>query len=158
MVSDTSPIRALHHLGLVGLLPELFGEVFVPPAVAAELLSSASGLASVKVDGLPGIRVVAPTDPARVAELRLTLDAGESEALSLAMELHADAVLIDEQDGRAAARRLGLLVIGAIGILLRGKQRGLVGPVGALLERLRTELNFHISEELMQDALRQAGE
>ena len=37
VVSDTSPIRALSHLGRVDLLRELFGTVLVPPAVDEEL-------------------------------------------------------------------------------------------------------------------------
>ncbi len=37
VVSDTSPIRALAHLGLIDALAKLVGEVFVPPSVALEL-------------------------------------------------------------------------------------------------------------------------
>ncbi len=158
VVSDTSPIRALHHIGHVGLLSKLFGEVFIPPAVVKELRSPASGLPSIRVEDLSSIRVIAPTDLARVAQLRLTLDSGESEALSLAIELHAAAVLIDEEDGRAAARRLGLPVIGVIGILIRSKHKGLIGNVAPLLERLRREIKFFISDELMREVLVLAGE
>jgi predicted nucleic acid-binding protein len=37
VVSDTSPIRALHFLAQITLLEQLFGTVIVPPAVAEEL-------------------------------------------------------------------------------------------------------------------------
>jgi predicted nucleic acid-binding protein len=37
IVSDTSPVRALHHLSLIHILDALYGEVIVPPAVAQEL-------------------------------------------------------------------------------------------------------------------------
>ena len=158
VVSDTSPIRALHHLDLLGLLGNLFGEVVAPPAVADELTSPASGLPPIPVEQLKPIRIVAPSNAARVAELRRTLDRGESEALSLALELRATAVLIDEEDGRAAARRLGLPVIGVIGILIRGKRNGLVPRIAPLLGRLRLGINFFISDELMREALHQAGE
>jgi predicted nucleic acid-binding protein len=33
VVSDTSPVRALNHIGHIALLSKLFGEVVVPPAV-----------------------------------------------------------------------------------------------------------------------------
>lgn len=158
VVSDTSPLRALHHLGLVGLLAELFGEVYIPPAVASELLSPSSGLPPIRVEEFTSVRVVSPHNKTQMAELQLTLDAGESEALSLALELHASAILIDEEDGRAAARRMGLPVIGALGILLRGKQRGLIVEVSPLLNRLRRELGFFMSDALIQEVTRQAGE
>lgn len=37
VVSDTSPIRYLVLLQIEHILPALFGEIFVPPAVHAEL-------------------------------------------------------------------------------------------------------------------------
>ena len=66
VVSDTSPIRALHHLGLLHLLSKLFGEVLIPPAVAAELESPASGLTKIDIERLPSIRVLAPIDRRRL--------------------------------------------------------------------------------------------
>ncbi len=69
--------------------------------------------------------------------LLLTIGPGEAEALALAVEVHADAVLIDEAAGRALARQRGLLPLGVLGILLRAKQQNLVGPLGPLLDRLR---------------------
>jgi len=38
VVSDTSPITALLTIGKIDLLFRLYGEVKIPPAVAAELL------------------------------------------------------------------------------------------------------------------------
>ena len=49
VVSDTSPVRALAHLGLLDLLGSLFSQVLVPPAVQAELKVPPSGLPSVDV-------------------------------------------------------------------------------------------------------------
>lgn len=37
VVSDTSPVRALAHLGCAMWLDELFGGVVLPPAVVQEL-------------------------------------------------------------------------------------------------------------------------
>ncbi len=70
IVSDTSPIRALAHLGLIELLRELFVDVLVPPAVAAELSHPPIGLTSVDVNEIAFMRVQAPRDEERVAELR----------------------------------------------------------------------------------------
>ena len=44
--------------------------------------------------------------------LKLDVDAGELEAICLAREIHADAVLMDDRAGRSAAVHCGLAVIG----------------------------------------------
>jgi uncharacterized protein len=52
-----------------------------------------------------------------------SLDPGEAAAISLALAIQAELVLIDEQDGRAAARQLGLAVSGSLGALIDAKKR-----------------------------------
>jgi uncharacterized protein len=56
--------------------------------------------------------------------LKQSLDRGEAEAIALAIELEADWILLDEREGRKAAKSLGLKVTGILGVLLRAKQLG----------------------------------
>lgn len=158
VVSDTSPVRALAHLRLLDVLAELFGEVFVPQAVAEELLHPPARLTGVDVRSLPGLTVRQPDNEERVAELRAELDAGEAEAIALAEELRAEALLIDEAAGRNVASQLGLPVLGTLGILLIAKQRGLVREIRPLLNKLQDQLKFYISPNLRDDILRLARE
>jgi predicted nucleic acid-binding protein len=158
VVSDTSPVRALAHLGRLELLHALFDSVIVPPAVAAELRSPPAGLPGVEILAFDFMSVQAPCDSVRVAELLLTLDAGESEALVLAVELGIPAILMDDAAGRAMARHLGLLPIGVLGALVRAKQRGLIESVGPLMDRLQSEIDFFMSDSLRAEILRMAGE
>jgi predicted nucleic acid-binding protein len=155
VVSDTSPIRALVHLGLQGVLAQLFGRVLIPPAVLAELAASVEGF---QLQLVPALELREPTNTRSVEMFRKTLDPGESEALALALEIHAEAVLIDEADGRAAARTAGLQPVGVLGVLLRSKERGLCGSVKPLMDSLVVELDFFISQELRRDILQRAGE
>lgn len=158
VVSDTSPIRALAHLGYLNLLRELFGEVLVPPAVVSELEKPRSRFQPISLQELTYVRIQAPQNGEAVAELQATLGPGEAEALVLAVEVHADAILIDESAGRAEALRRGLAPLGVLGILLRARQRGLVTALQPLLDRLQNELGFFISPELRVMVLKQAGE
>lgn len=153
VVSDTSPLRALAHLGRLDVLPALFGEVWVPPAVVREVAA-----AGVALPGEPSFRVRAPSNPNLVRRLGSTLDAGESEAIALAIELDADILLIDEARGRAVASSLGLDARGVLGILLDAKAAGLVTAVAPLIARLRSELNFFLSARLVATVLELAGE
>lgn len=50
---------------------------------------------------------------------------GEREAIRLAKEFDADALLIDEPDGREAARAQGLRVIGTLRVLYDAAEAGL---------------------------------
>jgi uncharacterized protein len=158
VVSDTSPIRALVHMGHVSMLREVFGEVLIPPAVVSELEQPRSHLTPVSLAEIPFLRVQSPQSRSVVDELSELLGPGESEAIALAMEVRAEAVLIDESAGRAAALRHGLLPVGVLGVLLLAKQRGLIGTLGPLLDRLQSELGFFITAPVRQEVLARAGE
>ena len=76
VVSDTSCISNLLSVGQDSLLPRLFGEVLIPPAVERELLRYHSSLPAF-------LKRVVPTDEARLSRLRQELDPGEAEAIGL---------------------------------------------------------------------------
>jgi predicted nucleic acid-binding protein len=158
VVSDTSPIRALAHLNLLTLLQELFDEVLVPPTVDVESRSPPANLRRVDVRDLAYVQIQSPRDRSKVAELLQILDPGESEALALALELGVSAILIDEAAGRTMAKRMGLLPVGVLGLLVRAKQRGLLGEVSPLIDRLKSDLGFFISDRLRAEVLRLACE
>jgi len=158
VVSDTSPLRALVHLGHVEWLEVLFGKVLLPPAVAFELRQPPPTYRPIEVSAWAFLEVLAPTNAARVTELRSSLDVGEAEAIALAEEIKADIVLIDETAGREIARSCGFTVLGTLGLLVQAKRSGLNPSVAPLLDRLRSELNFFISDELRRTILRKAGE
>ena len=78
------------------------------------------------------------------------LDPGETDAISLALELKIPAILIDERRGRLAAERCGISAMGTLNILEAADTRGLVDFEDAIA-RLRST-NFHVSDALI-DAL-----
>ena len=69
VVSDTSPIRALDHLGCLDWLRMLFGTVYLPPAVASELRKPPTAFQALDLTAYPFIQVIAPQNDARVNEL-----------------------------------------------------------------------------------------
>jgi predicted nucleic acid-binding protein len=158
VVSDTSPIRALHHLERLDLLKSLFQKVYIPPGVAAELESPKAALPPLKGAYLKFVEVRAPLDQEQVDEFLRTLDQGESEALALAMEIGAAAILVDERAARQEAKRVGLIPVGLLGILIRAKEKGLVERIEPYMNRLQNEINFFISDDVRREALSQAGE
>ena len=77
------------------------------------------------------------------------LDLGESEAIALAAEVHADVVLMDEQAGRQEAVRRGLKVAGTLSVLDEAEQAGLVNFDVAVAELQKT--SFRVSQAVLAD-------
>jgi predicted nucleic acid-binding protein len=77
--------------------------------------------------------------------------------LSLAVEIKADVVILDDLAARRSARLFELRVIGTLGLLLRAKHAGLIAAVRPKLDVLRT-LPFRIGPSLWEEVLRDAGE
>ncbi len=80
-----------------------------------------------------------------------TLDEGEQAALALAIAVKADLVLMDDRDGVAEARRMGLAVTGTLGLLDLAARRGLI-DLGDSFERLKTT-SFHYRQGLLDTLL-----
>jgi len=149
VVSDTSPLHYLILCGAENILPRLFQQVVIPPAVFHELQQANTP---------PLVRQWSTTLPDWVAvqspktlNLKLNVDAGELEAICLAQEIQATAILMDDRAGRTAARHCGLAVVGTIGLLEQAAACGLI-ELPPTLVRLR-QTNVRLDSELIQAAL-----
>ena len=77
------------------------------------------------------------------------LDPGESEAIALAVEVHADFLLVDEQAGRREAVRRGLRVAGTLSVLDEAEQAGLLTFDDAVAEIQKT--TFRVSQAVLAE-------
>lgn len=137
VIADSSPLITLINIGQAGILQTLFREVVIPPQIAAELATAkrAPTVRNFIADCPSWLRVQAPA----VVETIPRLHEGERAAISLADELKADLLLIDESDGRAAALARHLRITGTIGILLRAAEQGLLDLADAFARIKRTD-------------------
>lgn len=103
-------------------------------------------------------RVQDPQDRALVTMLQTRLDAGESEAIALALEVKADYLLLDEREGRQAAGALDLRVTGVLGILLHAKQTGRLLSLTSTIQQLQQQAGFHLTQKLTENLLREVDE
>jgi predicted nucleic acid-binding protein len=87
----------------------------------------------------------------RAIDEALNLDRGEREAISLALEIGAAVLLIDDRKGRIEAARCGLRVAGTLGILEEAARRGLI-DFSAATQKLGTT-GARIDEELIAAAV-----
>ena len=152
-VSNTSPLTNLAAIGQFDLLRQLYGGLLVAEAVWAEL--NADGRTWPGRDEVAGAAWIARRavmNRPLVTALRERLDPGEAETIALAVECSPPFVLMDEKEGRRAAQRLGLKTVGVVGVLIEAKAHGLIAEVGPLLERLRQEAGFYLSDRVIHDA------
>ena len=148
VIADTTPINYLVLIKQVNVLREMYGRVLVPQDVFAELQST---------DTPDAVRewIAKSPDWLEVQRVNLTPDAaltklgaGEREAIALAQELQADAILMDERDGRQEAVRRNLRVIGTLRVLSDAAERGLLDLTKAFDDLQQT--SFRASQELYQ--------
>ena len=104
------------------------------------------GSFSTRAAGLPNWAEPQP-DPENDPSLSC-LDLGERSAISLALLVNADRLLIDEWAGRAEAQRLKLKVTGTLGSLAEAHLQGLLDFEEAVARLRRT--NFYASDSLVE--------
>lgn len=154
VVADTGPIRYLVIIEAIGILPKLFDRVVLPRSVMAEL--SHPRAPSKSRDWASNLPAWAEVRSAHHIDLEKILDPGEAEAIALALELKASALLLDEAEGRKHAISRGLPVAGTVGLLEKAASHNLLNLREAL-NRLR-KTNFRIDPRILREALERAGE
>jgi predicted nucleic acid-binding protein len=158
VVSDTSPVLSLARIGRLEILRSLYGEVLIPTAVYEELRAATSGAPQIDLAAFPWLVVTSAHDRRRVDELCADLDLGEAEAIVLAMERHADVLLVDERRGRRTAAALGLTVTGLIGLVVQAKRTGVISAARPVLDDLIQVARFWIGPALYAEVLARLGE
>ena len=148
IVSNSSPLIALAQIGR--LLEKIHPQIFIPPAVAKEIEPT--------IPMLPGWVSIKPVaQPLGRDVLTAAIWPGETEVLSLGLELRAAQLLLDERPARRFAKQLGVPVIGTVGLLLLAKRRGLLREVRPELDRLLSA-RFFMNQEFYDLVLAEAGE
>jgi hypothetical protein len=159
VVSDTSALSNLALVDHLWLLESIYQNVIIPDVVARELAAASNPI-------IPAILQAGWILPQPLTNSELVnqlqqergLDAGEANAIALALELQADDLLIDERLGRQEALRLGLSIIGILGILLVAKRRSLIPQVQPVMDTLISQAGFRVSPQLYQRVVALAQE
>jgi len=159
VIADTSVLLNLCQIGEEDLLWQLYGKILVPRTVADEFARAVKVYPGFEQLAFPGfIQIREPGTSLNDWLDGAKLDAGESNAIALAMEIKADLLLMDERKGRAAAKQLNLSCFGILGVLLQARQKGLIQTLRPLLSRLKEKAGFYLSERQIAEVLAMAGE
>lgn len=147
VITDASCLIILDKLSQLHLLHELFPAILTTPEIAVEYGNP-----------LPEwIEVVSVKNKSMLNKFAAIVDIGEASAIALAHEIETRYVITDDLEARKFAIRLGLSVIGSLGVLVRAKESGHILLVKPFVDQMKNT-NFRVSEELYQVTLRKAGE
>ena len=150
VISNSSPLIALTQIGRLDLLRRLYTCIWIPPAVAREVEPTVARLP----DWIVVQELAHPLQPITVSG---SIGPGEREVISLGLELGAALLIVDEQPARRLATSLGLRVIGTVGLLMAGKERGFLAKIRPELDRLLA-VRFFMDQDLYDRVIAQAGE
>lgn len=129
----------------MGLLEKCFSKIFVPEAVLDELTNYTAPEFINKSK-------ITDHGKAFVTGSLGALHRGELEAIVLARELKADFVLLDDHLARKKAKRMGLKVIGTLGVLLLSRKKEFItsSDVKYCINTLITQHNMFISKTILE--------
>ncbi len=152
IVCDTGPLLHLSEAGAIHLLSQA-GDVLIPPLVAVEFEANTQGW-----NPPQWVTQVALRKPFQQKAKKWVnakqIDAGEAEAISLALQERAKWLLTDDANARQFAESLGLEVHGSIAILLWSIATGLIHDKAVAIQMLENLANssLWISDRVLQQA------
>lgn len=147
IISDSSCIIALDNIGMLDLLKHLYGNIIISKEVAAEYGSPLKKWMTVKdITNKTYLRILSGI-----------VDEGEASAIALYFEIKDSTLILDDLKARNLAKDLGIKYTGLMGMLVKAKQKKLIGAVKPVLFKLEAN-NFRISENLKHSILKLSKE
>jgi predicted nucleic acid-binding protein len=151
----TTKIELLHLF-----LNDINMDVAIPKAVEQECCGASKALDALVIrkaldDGRIKVRKVRNGKLAVKLISDFNMGKGEAEAISLALEEGARIVGIDDKCGIDACKLLSLPFITAIGLLVRSRQKGLIGREDARIKLAALARYGRYRKSMVDDALRQ---
>ena len=155
IISNASPLIFLSKIGRIGLLNDLFDEVFVPEGAWNEAIHKPDDVTdNLRVLKSAGkFNVFAVKNTIAVSAMIGRLHRGESEVIVGSGELDIPDVILDDGYARSKAKQMGLRVTGTLGILIAGHQNGLVNDIVAEIVALR-KIGFRISDVIVEQIMK----
>jgi predicted nucleic acid-binding protein len=138
-------------------------EVAIPKAVEQECCGASKALDALVIrkaldDGRINARKVRNGNLVAKLISDFTLGRGEAESIALAIEEKARIVGMDDKSGIHACKLLGLPFTTAIGLLVRSRQKGLIGADDACTKLAALARYGRYRKSILDDALRQLEE
>lgn len=116
-VFNTSPLIFLAKLGYIDAALSLFNKCYAPDIVINEITEKDDEIKAKIETLLIAGKIIKKkiTHPHLFERLNEYVDIGESQAITLGVEIEPDFIVLDDNAARREARKVGLKVIGSLG-------------------------------------------
>ncbi|MEW6095355.1 MAG: DUF3368 domain-containing protein [bacterium] len=159
IVANSTPLINFATIHRLDIIEQLFGKIVIPKAVEMELVEKGERYPTAKeLQDATFIEIMEIQNITLYNLLKLNLDEGEAESITLALEQKAELLLLDELAGRAIAQFHNIPFIGSIGCLVKAKSIGIIPKIKPLLDAMCTEARFWIDNDLYQSILNDNNE
>ncbi len=147
VISNSSCLITLDNIGMMSILRELYGRIYITEEVFDEFGRSLADWIEIKE----------VSDRKYLQILNNLIDLGEASTIALSLEIEDSLMILDDQKARKLAKNLDLRFTGLLGVILKAKQEGIINSVKAVLEKLKCA-KFRISEAMEEEVMRLADE
>lgn len=125
IISDTTALITFAKSDILSLLYNLFETIYIPKAVHDELIIK-DDIVKYRIDTFDKILVKEVSNYTILRSIKkLKIDKGETEAITLAVELGLK-LIIDEKKGRQVALSQGVSIVGVLGILIENYRQDFI--------------------------------
>ena len=142
VVSDTTPIHYLILIQKESILPALFVEIVIPAAVIVEMTHPNAPETVRNWAAEPPEWVTVKAGNSDILSEIAGLGSGETSAIAIALELDADAVLMDDRKAVREAVKNGLNVLTTFALLELASRKGLLDFRSVIDELSKTSFHF----------------
>lgn len=143
IISNTSCLIVLDNIGMLDVLKELYGKVFITEEVSKEFGKTVPDW----------IEVRKVSDNKYLKLMKNFVDLGEASTIALAVETDDIVIILDNLKARKLAQKLNLKITGTIGVLVKARKRNIITSTQEVLNKLRNE-GFRISDEIEKEFLK----
>jgi len=143
IISNTSCLIVLDNIGMLDVLKELYGKVFITEEVSKEFGKTVPDW----------IEVRKVSDNKYLKLMKNFVDLGEASTIALAVETDDIVIILDDLKARKLGQKLNLKITGTIGVLVKARKRNIITSTQEVLNKLRNE-GFRISDEIEKEFLK----
>lgn len=153
------PLAIFSEFNKLFLLNHVYGTLIIPFEVLNELKNlSKFGFDATEIFSQPWIEIKETFSTHKFYSKKGNVHLGKTAAISLALELHAHYILIDDRMGQLVALRQNLHPIGTLGTLKLAKEKGIITLAKDILDEIIASSNYWLSKKVYSEFLQSCNE